>query len=192
MTSLTVTRPRPALDAAAMAVAFAAAVAIRVAVAGPARAASVPAGLLFAGVLLVLARAERPRAAFDRRAVVIGGLGAAAIALPALVVNGPDDVRAHGAYVGWAAATAIVAASEEVFLRGALFAALTRWRGSDVAVLGAALAFAMLHVPLYGWHVLPLDLAVGLLLGGLRLATGGWAAPAVAHVGADLAGWWLA
>ena len=49
----------------------------------------------------------------------------------------------------------------------------------------------MLHVPLYGWHVVPLDLGVGLFLGGLRLLTGGAVAPAVAHTVADLATWWI-
>jgi hypothetical protein len=48
-----------------------------------------------------------------------------------------------------------------------------------------------MHVPLYGWHVMPLDLAVGLVFGGLRLATHGVAAPAAAHAVADLATWWL-
>ncbi|MCU1587768.1 MAG: hypothetical protein JWN31_1261, partial [Frankiales bacterium] len=38
---------------------------------------------------------------------------------------------------------------------------------------------------------LPLDLAVGLVLGGLRQQTGTPAAPAVTHVGADFAGWFL-
>jgi hypothetical protein len=46
-------------------------------------------------------------------------------------------------------------------------------------------------VPLYGWGAVPLDLAVGVWLGGLRLVTGGWAAPAVAHTFADLAAGWL-
>jgi len=46
-------------------------------------------------------------------------------------------------------------------------------------------------VPLYGWHVLPLDLAVGVVLGGLRQATGTAAAPAITHVLADVAGWFL-
>ena len=54
-----------------------------------------------------------------------------------------------------------------------------------------AVCFALLHVPLYGWHVVPLDLAVGLVLGGLRHGTGTAAAPAVTHVGADLVGWFL-
>ena len=34
-----------------------------------------------------------------------------------------------------------------------------------------------MHVPLYGWHVVPLDLAVGLVLAGLRIWTRGLAAP---------------
>ena len=55
----------------------------------------------------------------------------------------------------------------------------------------AAIAFAALHVPLYGWHAVPLDFAVGLVLGATRLLAGTWTAPAIAHVGADLAGWWL-
>ena len=60
-----------------------------------------------------------------------------------------------------------------------------------VAVIVTAVLFAMMHVPLYGWHVVPLDLGVGLWLAGLRLATGGVAAPAIAHTVADLATWWL-
>jgi membrane protease YdiL (CAAX protease family) len=61
-----------------------------------------------------------------------------------------------------------------------------------MAALGlTTLAFALMHVPMYGWHVVPLDLAVGFTLGGLRIATRGIAAPAVAHAIADLATWWL-
>ena len=63
--------------------------------------------------------------------------------------------------------------------------------GDAAAVLVPAVAFAALHVPLYGWHVVPLDLAVGVLLGELRRSTGTAAAPAVTHVGADLAAWFL-
>ena len=104
---------------------------------------------------------------------------------------GTSATRGTTSYAGWAFATAIVATTEEAFLRGALFDAVSRWRGPDLAVVVTAVAFAALHVPLYGWHVLPLDVAVGIGLGGLRLAAGTWTAPAVAHVGADLAGWWL-
>jgi hypothetical protein len=48
-----------------------------------------------------------------------------------------------------------------------------------------------MHVPLYGVGALPLDLAVGLLLGGLRIVSGSVLAPAIAHVLADIAGGWL-
>jgi len=53
------------------------------------------------------------------------------------------------------------------------------------------LAFALLHVPLYGWSVFLLDVAVGFALGTLRAITGTVLAPSVAHTVADLAGWWL-
>jgi hypothetical protein len=43
----------------------------------------------------------------------------------------------------------------------------------------------------YGWAVVPLDIAVGVWLGTLRAVTGTVAAPAIAHSLADLAGWWL-
>ena len=59
------------------------------------------------------------------------------------------------------------------------------------SLLSSYLAFALLHVPLYGWHVVPLDLGVGLAFAGLRLTTRGIAAPAAAHAIADLATWWL-
>ena len=74
---------------------------------------------------------------------------------------------------------------------GRLFDALRRAGGIAPAILITTVAFALLHLPLYGWHVVPLDLAVGLAFAGLRLATGGLAAPAAAHAVADLATWWL-
>ena len=94
-------------------------------------------------------------------------------------------------FPAWAVLTVVVAGAEEAFLRGALFDAVQRRAGANAAVVVAAAAFAALHVPLYGWHVVPLDLTVGLVLGATRLVAGTWTAPAVAHVGADLVGWWL-
>jgi membrane protease YdiL (CAAX protease family) len=178
-------------DVALLAAALGGAVAVRLAIAGPAGAGSVAAGLVFAGMLALFAAAYRPAVGSARWSVPVGLVGAAALVLPALVVNGGLGRLPVTGYATWAAATALVATAEEAFLRGAMFAALTRWRGANVAVVGSAVAFALLHLPLYGVEALPLDLAVGLLLGALRLMTGGWAAPAVAHVGADLAGWWL-
>jgi membrane protease YdiL (CAAX protease family) len=91
----------------------------------------------------------------------------------------------------WAAVTAMVAIGEEAVLRGVLFDSLARHSGPLAAIVITSAVFALIHVPLYGWHVLLLDLGVGLVLGGLRVATGGIAAPAAAHVIADLATQWL-
>ena len=189
-----VRRVAPAVDSALLLLAFAGAVAVRAAVAGPAGASSVRAGVVF-GVLLVVAAARWcPVPRVDVRSVLIGLAGMGVLLLPVVVATRTGALSLRGdstAYAGWALATVVVATAEEAFLRGALFGALQRWRGTDVAVVGAAVAFAALHVPLYCWHVVPLDLAVGLGLGALRVVAGSWSAPAVAHVGADLVGWWL-
>jgi len=181
-------------NASVLLLAFGGAVVLRAAIAGPARAASVTAGLVFAGVLAALAAGRCAAPRLTKLSVGLGLAGAVVLLVPVVVLatsRGINPPATGSAYVPWAAATVVVATAEEMFLRGALFDALQRWRGSDVAVVGAAVTFAALHVPLYGWHVLPLDLAVGLGLGALRLASGTWAAPAIAHVGADLAGWWF-
>jgi membrane protease YdiL (CAAX protease family) len=191
MSQSTYAPARPAADVTLLAALFSGAVCLRVALAGAAGPESVTAGLAFAAVLGGCAVALRPAARATRTAVVAGVFGAVVLVVPAAAVHGFSGARTLSGYAGWASLTAVVATAEEAFLRGALFGVLARWRGPDVAVVAAAIAFALLHVPLYGWHAVPLDLAVGLLLGALRLLTGGWAAPAVAHVGADLAGWWV-
>ena len=65
------------------------------------------------------------------------------------------------------------------FLRGVLFDRLRGSRGLVAAVAATTIAFAVMHVPAYGWHVVPLDLAVGLGFAGLRLSTRTVLAPAV-------------
>jgi len=123
------------------------------------------------------------------------GFGLVAIVLAGSALGGttlvPGTGRPASPFVPWAAITILVASAEEVLLRGRLFDVVRRAGGVIPAVLVTTVAFALMHVPLYGWHVVPLDLAVGLGLGGLRLATGGVTAPAAAHAVADLATWWL-
>jgi membrane protease YdiL (CAAX protease family) len=104
----------------------------------------------------------------------------------------PPLVLGHAApFLPWVAVTSLVATSEELVMRGTLW----RWAqatGGDVAaLLATSLLFSLMHVPVYGPAVIPLDFGVGLVFGGLRLWFGGAAAPAAAHVLADLATWWL-
>jgi membrane protease YdiL (CAAX protease family) len=172
-------------------VGFGAAVLTRVVSAGTHPAASQSAGLLFAACLLLLCVASgAARPTVDRHTAAWVGLGALLLCVPALVSFSPD-VPGPG-FVGWAAAVTVVVLAEEAFLRGALFTVVQRAAGPAGAVLVTAAAFAALHVPLYGWRVVPLDFAVGLLLGALRLGSGSWVAPAGAHAIADYVGWFCA
>jgi membrane protease YdiL (CAAX protease family) len=131
-------------------------------------------------------------------AALVGiGAGLALVAITSLapVLAGEPSVpglgRPAAPFLPWAAVTIVVATAQEALLRGALFDRFERLGGPALAIAGGAVVFAVMHVPLYGWHVVPLDLAVGIGLGGLRLATGRVAAPAAAHATADLATWWL-
>jgi membrane protease YdiL (CAAX protease family) len=170
-------------------------------------------GATFGGALAVLALAGREPGANGARALlparvgrsagavtpilvgVVVGLALVAIALigPAIggVLTAPGLGRPAAPFVPWALITLLVAAAEEGVLRGALFDGLERVAGLVPAIALTTLAFALMHVPLYGWHVVPLDLAVGLVLAGLRVSTRGLAAPIAAHAVADLATWWL-
>ena len=151
-------------------------------------------GACFGSALLALAVAGGWRPGAARAAPALVGLGGGLLLVGlALLLRrpGPDLVGHPAPFVGWLAATVLVATAEEVLLRGALLASMATAAGPVVAVATAAVAFALMHVPTYGWSVVPLDLGVGLWLGGLRLLSGGLAAPAVAHVVADLATWWF-
>ena len=125
-------------------------------------------------------------------ALAAGVAGGAVLCLPVIGRGHIGTHRPGGSFVVWAVVVTVVAVAEEVFLRGALFTAVSRATGSTWWPIGVgAVVFGLLHVPLYGWGALPLDLAVGVWLGVLRSLTGSVSAPAAAHVVADLAGWWL-
>jgi membrane protease YdiL (CAAX protease family) len=163
-------------------------------------------GLAFGAGLVALAMAggwRLPRLNGHRTASGIGlrvGVGVASglllVALAELLWRDQLPVlRPAASFLPWLGVTALVATAEEMALRGALFAAV--WgalgdvAGPAAAILVTSAVFALIHVPFYGWQVVPLDLGVGLLFGGLRLASGGVAAPAVAHLIADAATWWM-
>jgi membrane protease YdiL (CAAX protease family) len=175
---------------AALLAGFAVAVGLRVLVGGDDVARSLAAGLVFAACLGLLSLAARTRVPVTRSALLLGLVGVVIVCLPVglgqLVALRP--LRGTTGFLPWALAVVVVAGAEEVFLRGTLFDALRRpW----VAVAVTAVCFALLHVPMYGWQAVPLDLAVGVVLGGLRLEAGTAAAPVVTHIGADLVGWFL-
>ena len=175
---------------------LAAAVALRVHLAGAAGPGSPLAGVWFAVALSVLALGTR-----DPHRIGGGWLGPAGCGVAGAVVlcapaalrhllSGRDALPVDG-YLSWALVVVAVAVAEESLLRGSLFAVLDKRWGAGVAVAVSSVAFALLHAPVYGWAVVPLDLTVGVWLGALRAASGSVVAPAVAHTLADLAGWWL-
>ena len=153
------------------------------------------AGTGFGAALLCLAFAAGWRPARPRLASVgLGVLGALIlVGLPLLASPSTRAVTGMRPepFVAWLVVTALVVTAEEVLLRGALLPALDEAAGPIVAVVASSAAFALMHVPLYGWGVVPIDLAAGVWLAGLRYLSGGVAAPTLAHLLADLATWWL-
>lgn len=82
------------------------------------------------------------------------------------------------------------APAEELLFRGVVYRLLEPL-GAPAAVFGSAAAFALVHVPVYGWLSLPVAVTAGLLLGWLRWWSRSLAAPVVVHTAADLALVWL-
>jgi membrane protease YdiL (CAAX protease family) len=152
------------------------------------------AGAIFGVAMLGLGFAAgwRPRTPRPAAVLIGAGGGLVLIAVPVLL---------HAARLGigirpepmllWVAITILVASGEEVVLRGVLLEGLERVIGPVSAVAVTSLLFGLMHVPLYGWMVVPMDVAAGVWLAGLRRLSGGVAAPVVAHVLADLATRWL-
>jgi CAAX protease family protein len=109
-------------------------------------------------------------------------LGVAAFALGRLLSSG----AARPVPMGLALAlNTLAAVAEEAFFRRLVYGTLLRG-GAAAAVVGSAVAFAAVHVTVYGPWVLPLDLAAGLVLGWQRWASGSWRVPALTHVVANL------
>lgn len=82
-------------------------------------------------------------------------------------------------------AVALASVVEEAFFRRLVYGWLAGW-GPITAVAGATALFAAVHVPAYGIYTLPLNVAAGVLFGWQRWATGGWSAPALTHLAANL------
>jgi hypothetical protein len=109
------------------------------------------------------------------------GLGAFAVGR----LLGPGSALALPGPVAPLVLNTLAAVAEEAFFRRLLYGLLAP-RGLAAAVGGSAVCFAVVHVTVWGWAVLPLDLAAGLILGWQRAVTGRWSVPAVTHVAANV------
>jgi len=152
-------------------------------------------GLIFGLALLAVAKLGGLRPSLPPAVALAAGTAAGVVLVAvSLLARWPHPplVLGHAApFVPWIAVTTLVASGEELVLRGTLWRWIAAAGGDAAALLVTSLLFALIHIPVYGWHVVPLDFGVGLWFGGLRLWFGGPAAPAAAHVLADLATWWL-
>jgi membrane protease YdiL (CAAX protease family) len=83
------------------------------------------------------------------------------------------------------AVNVLAAVAEEVWFRRLCYGLLES-AGTAFAIAGSSVLFAAVHVSMYGWSILPLDLAAGALLGWQRAATGSWHAPALTHALANV------
>jgi len=129
-----------------------------------------------------LAARTTPHASAAVPAAGVLALGVAAFALGRLLSSG----AARPVPMGLALAlNTLAAVAEEAFFRRLVYGTLLRG-GAAAAVVGSAVAFAAVHVTVYGPWVLPLDLAAGLVLGWQRWASGSWRVPALTHVLANL------
>ena len=129
--------------------------------------------------------------AWPRRAEVPAGMSTTFSALAVGVVAFALGRLAGGGHAPQPLALRVVAlgslaaVAEEVFFRRFVYDALLAG-GAALAVGGSALLFAVVHVTVYGWWVLPIDIAAGLVLSWQRWATGSWKVPALTHVLANL------
>lgn len=115
------------------------------------------------------------------RSVVLAlGLGAATVAGAAAGHPIPSTTTSLAPVMNLVAAVA-----EEAVFRRVAYAWLLRW-GVAVAVGATAVAFAVVHVPVYGLEALPVDLGAGLLLSWQRAACGTWTVPATTHATVNL------
>ena len=123
-------------------------------------------------------------------AVLLGVVVGILLVAPAIAGRLAD--RPIGDFWSWAAIAAVVATLEETAIRGVLYRHWLNEAGLVAAIAVGAVVFALIHLPRYGLAAMPLDLAVGVALGGLRALTGRLMPCAVAHTIADWGAWFSA
>jgi hypothetical protein len=145
------------------------------------------ASILAVGTVLVAAAAlrtpvpgEPEAAAVPRPIVLLVGLGAVTAAAVAAGRPVPVAASAFAPLLNVLAAVA-----EEALFRRVVYGWL-RGLGLAIAVGASAIAFALVHLPVYGIEALPVDLGAGLLLSWQRAVSGTWTVPAATHAAANL------
>lgn len=133
--------------------------------------------LLVVGALVPLPTPSAVITQSRRATAVTVALGVAAFAVARVLAGGHAPARFTLPVV---AANTLAAVAEEAWFRRLCFGLLAP-AGPVVAVAGSAALFASVHVATYGFWVLPLDLAAGVLLGWQRAVSGSWGAAAVTH-----------
>jgi len=136
-------------------------------------------GLFAVGAIWPVRREVRPS---SQAIVIAAALGFLAFVVGRLLGGRLPFAPARTDYI---AKIVFAAMAEELFFRRFLYA-LLRPGGLALALGGSSVLFAVAHVTVYGWWVLPLDLAAGLVLGWQRWASGSWTVPAATHVVANL------
>jgi membrane protease YdiL (CAAX protease family) len=135
------------------------------------------------GVLGVVGTIRKPSAEQPSRARIatVTLIGVAAVAAVRFLAP-----PLHARYTGLAFAANIAAAvAEEAFFRRFVYGWLAA-RSETLAIVGAAALFAVIHIPVWGVGVLPIDFAAGLMLGWQRREACTWLSPAVTHVFANI------
>ena len=114
--------------------------------------------------------------------LVVAAIGILAFACGRILGGGhaPSQLTMRVVVLG-----SLAAVAEEAFFRRLLYGVFAR-NGPTAALVASTVLFALVHVSVYGWWVLPIDLAAGAVLGWQRLASGSWRVPAITHVLANL------
>lgn len=143
------------------------------------------------GISFVQAGDSSLEGRWGRGASILVGLAVGAILLAPLI-SGPLTTRPLATFWPWAAIAAVVATLEETAIRGVLYRSWREEAGPVAAIVAGAIVFALIHLPRYGYAAMPLDLAVGFALGGLRALTGRVLPCVIAHTIADWGAWFWA
>jgi membrane protease YdiL (CAAX protease family) len=139
--------------------------------------------LLLAGIGAASWLTPVPRTSVRRMPpAAVLAIGIAAVLLASGAVGRPPGLPTST----WTVPLALFAAvAEELLFRRVAYAAIAR-RSELLAVALTAVAFALIHLPLYGVAALPVDLGAGTLFSWQRWAAGSWSVPAATHAVANL------